>query len=117
LAEVFPQIQNAHMSVQDKGSDIQFLYTLKSGPANKSYGIQVAKLAGLPAAVVDRARDLLKTHERAARTEVDLFSFAAAPEVDPKVLQLLEQIKNIKTLEVTPLQALNQIAQWQQELS
>ncbi len=63
LSEVHKQIHNAHMSVEEKGHEIQFLYTLKSGPANRSYGIQVARLAGLPHSVIERAQKLLGEHE------------------------------------------------------
>lgn len=63
LAQSHSQICNAHMGVLERGDDIHFLYTLKRGPASKSYGIQVARLAGLPESVVKRANTLLKEHE------------------------------------------------------
>ncbi len=72
LSATFAQIHNAHMSVVEKGHEIQFLYTLKSGPANRSYGIQVARLAGLPTSVVDRAQNLLRSHEIQRTDAVDL---------------------------------------------
>lgn len=64
LADVHPQIQNAHMSVQEKNGEIRFLHTLTTGPALKSYGIHVAELAGLPASLTKRARQLLKEKEQ-----------------------------------------------------
>jgi DNA mismatch repair protein MutS len=79
LADTFTQVRNAHMSVAEKGHDIHFLYTLKNGPANRSYGIQVARLAGLPDVVVQRAQDLLKGHESRRSVladEVDLPLFS-----------------------------------------
>ncbi len=59
----YPEVHNAHMSIDDRKWDIGFLHTLVSGPANKSYGIQVARLAGLPAAVTRRAGSILKEIE------------------------------------------------------
>ncbi|MCB0350350.1 MAG: DNA mismatch repair protein MutS, partial [Bdellovibrionales bacterium] len=75
LAKKHTQIHNAHMGVQEHGQDIQFLYTLKSGPANKSYGIQVAKLAGLPDTVVKRAAVLLREHEEQVHARADAGAF------------------------------------------
>lgn len=57
------RVKNGHMSIVEKSGDIQFLHTLVPGPANKSYGIQVAKLAGLPKEVTQRAQGLLKRIE------------------------------------------------------
>lgn len=71
LAKTHSQICNAHMGVLERGDDIQFLYTLKNGPASKSYGIQVARLAGLPESVVQRASLLLKNHEVAESTHIN----------------------------------------------
>ena len=64
LCESFPRIQNAHMSVAERNGQIQFLHTLVRGPAMKSYGIQVAELAGLPTAVTKRAKSLLRDLEK-----------------------------------------------------
>lgn len=64
LCESFPRIQNAHMSVTERNGQIQFLHTLVRGPAMKSYGIQVAELAGLPMAVTKRAKSLLRDLEK-----------------------------------------------------
>lgn len=63
LESRLPRVKNAHMSIVEKSGDIQFLHTLVAGPANKSYGIQVAKLAGLPKEVTQRAQGLLKRIE------------------------------------------------------
>jgi len=73
LAQQHPRIHNAHMGVQERGQDIHFLYTLKTGPANKSYGIHVAKLAGLPDEVVERSKQLLKEHEKRMKWQLELF--------------------------------------------
>ena len=73
---------NVHVSAVESGTDIVFLHHIEPGPASKSYGIAVAKLAGVPAAVVTHARHsliALEAHQAQARAQVDLF--AAPPEV------------------------------------
>ena len=59
LAEEVPGLYNIHVQVADSGGEIAFLHTIADGPCDDSYGVQVAGLAGLPSAVVERARDLL----------------------------------------------------------
>jgi DNA mismatch repair protein MutS len=59
LAEEVPGLANIHVQVADSGGEIAFLHTVAEGPCDDSYGVQVAGLAGLPPAVVERARDLL----------------------------------------------------------
>ena len=72
---------NMHVSAAESGSSIVFLHELQPGPASKSYGVQVARLAGMPAAVLTHARHALTALEAGAtqnRQQVDLF--AAPPE-------------------------------------
>ena len=75
---------NVHVSAAESGRDIVFLHELQAGPASRSYGIQVARLAGMPAAVLNQARhtlDALEQQASAAQAQVDLF--AAAPDEAP----------------------------------
>ena len=68
---------NVHVSATESGADIVFLHEIQPGPASRSYGIQVARLAGMPAAVVNHARHALSALEQqqeAAREQVDLFA-------------------------------------------
>jgi DNA mismatch repair protein MutS len=74
---------NVHVSAAEAGRDIVFLHAIEPGPASKSYGVQVARLAGMPAAVLNQARhtlDALEAQATASRQQVDLF--AAAPVVE-----------------------------------
>ena len=74
---------NMHVSATESGRDIVFLHEMQPGPASKSYGIQVARLAGMPAAVVNHARhalEALEAQQTQTRAQVDLF--ADAPEVE-----------------------------------
>jgi len=75
---------NVHVSAAESGRDIVFLHEIQPGPASKSYGIQVARLAGMPAAVVNHARHTLEALEAQAsqhQAQVDLFAAPAATEV------------------------------------
>jgi DNA mismatch repair protein MutS len=68
LEELLNSVKNYHVSVKETGGSIIFLRKVSSGAADKSYGIEVAKLAGLPAEVISRAREVLHQHENAEHT-------------------------------------------------
>ena len=96
LPETLPGTRNVHLAAREYGDDIIFMYSVNQGPANQSYGLQVAKLAGVPESVVRTARDKLhqlENHE--VRPEIipaqsDLF---ATPEPDP----VHDLLKNLDT--------------------
>lgn len=122
LSQIYPQLTNAHMSVQEKGGQIQFLHTLKEGPANRSYGIHVAKLAGLPSAVTQRAQVLLKKFEGGvASTQLSFGDLMPQPEpaeeLAPETPPWLEEVKSLNLSQMTPLEALNKLFEWQREAS
>jgi len=112
---------NVHVSAVESGADIVFLHHIEPGPASKSYGIAVAKLAGVPAAVVNHARHALtalEAHQNEARAQVDLFAAppeAAAPEqsavdkalgtIDPDALsprEALDALYRLKKIAASP---------------
>ena len=64
LADLLPAVKNVHVSVKETPNEIIFLRHVEPGSANKSYGIEVARLAGLPRSVIERAREVLKKHEQ-----------------------------------------------------
>ena len=77
------QALNVHVSAAESGRDIVFLHEIQSGPVSKSYGIQVARLAGMPAAVLNQARrtlEALETHATQSQAQVDLFAAPTASE-------------------------------------
>jgi DNA mismatch repair protein MutS len=121
LPELWPQIRNAHMSVQEKRGEIAFLHTLKEGPANRSYGIHVAKLAQLPAVVTTRAEKLLKNFEQLQASPSSQLSLMPLeiPEVAPEVEkhEVLEQIRELELSKMTPIEALVKIDEWQRKLT
>ncbi|MEQ1503827.1 MAG: DNA mismatch repair protein MutS [Myxococcota bacterium] len=83
LADDKDRIANLHVAVSDTGDDIVFLRRLKDGGASRSYGIQCAKLAGLPAGVIERARTLLTRFEKPEPIRDQLPLFGARPSPTP----------------------------------
>ena len=69
LAEQLTGVRNLMVSVKEAGDHIIFLRKVEPGKADRSYGIEVARLAGLPLSVIERAREVLKLHERTGRAE------------------------------------------------
>ena len=83
---------NVHVSAAESGRDIVFLHEIQPGPASKSYGIQVARLAGMPAAVVNHARqalNALESHASQSQAQVDLF--APPPAVEAATTSAVEK--------------------------
>lgn len=118
----FNKVQNMNMGVKKEKDKIYFEYLFKKGAAEKSYGIEVAKIAGVEDRVIRRAHELLKQYETQNRTQQLTFQLDSNPEprvefkVEPKILKLIEEIKSFSTNEVSPLQALNEIFKWQKSL-
>lgn len=109
LAEEQQEIQNVHLDAKEHGEKIVFLHSVKEGPASQSYGLQVASLAGVPRAVIEKAREKLLHLEHnayaeqqvdSASAQLDLFSTA---ECHPAVC-LLDELNPDET---TPRQALD----------
>ncbi len=115
LAEKLPHLANATMRVKEWEGDVVFLHEVAPGAADRSYGIQVAKLAGLPAAVIARARDVLTALERDGKSDRahvlidDLPLFSAAPKPAapaPRENAVEAELKTINPDELTPKEAL-----------
>lgn len=121
LSGLMPQIHNAHMSVHEKNGEIRFLHTLQDGPANRSYGIHVARLAGLPHKVTARAQSLLKAFEESGGS-VQMSLTPQQPYDEPPAPEAatpdwLEDLRKLNLSQVTPLEALNKLFEWQREVS
>ena len=114
LAAKLPRLHNATMRVKEWQGDVVFLHEVMPGAADRSYGIQVAKLAGLPPAVIERAKVVLaklEAEDRAAPLrgfeDLPLFSvLQSAPAQDPKPDPLAEAIANLRPDEMSPRDAL-----------
>lgn len=106
MAEYTPSIKNVHVSINETDGKVIFLHKVMDGAVDKSYGINVAKLAGLPDEVIEGADKLLETYENTSKTEkkhIKQFELdLETPNKDP----LREFLRNINPLEVTPMEAL-----------
>jgi DNA mismatch repair protein MutS len=123
LSERLAQMQNARVTVREGAGGIVFLHSVEAGAANKSYGIEVARLAGLPQAVVERAREVLKLHERAESQQVR----EAAPVKErlaalqmtmftPLSQRIVDRVEALDVDGLTPREALQILAELQREL-
>jgi DNA mismatch repair protein MutS len=122
LQEQYPnRLRNCHMAISEDQGQIRFRYHLAEGPALKSYGIQVAKLAGLPKEVVQHASQVLRQMEKApseTSSQLDLWSRPVPDEVhEADEPRLLRDLKTLEIQKLTPLDALNTLAKWQQDHS
>jgi DNA mismatch repair protein MutS len=119
LAEKLLRVRNLRVGVKEGAGGIVFLHTIEPGAASKSYGIEVAKLAGLPAVVIDRAKHVLRQHEKQERQSVQV---ETAPEpmqltiFTPLSQRIVDRIEAVDVNALTPLQALNLLEELQQEL-
>jgi DNA mismatch repair protein MutS len=117
LAHARPRIRNASVAVREHGGEIVFLRRVVDGGANRSYGIDVARLAGLPRTVVSRARQILGELEGARAlgggSQLDLFVAAQAPPPAPDSIagdELAARLRALDPNAMTPLEALATLA-------
>jgi DNA mismatch repair protein MutS len=130
LADALPGVVNAHVAAREWQDDIVFLHKIVAGRSDRSYGIQVARLAGIPAPVIARARAILSALERdeltrggrpsisstPAEPQQQLGLFQAALPADPAAEKLAQRLKEIDTNNMTPLQALALLEDLKKEL-
>ncbi|MGA2167322.1 MAG: DNA mismatch repair protein MutS [Terracidiphilus sp.] len=118
LAEKLPRVRNLRVGVKEAAGRIVFLHNIEPGAASKSYGIEVARLAGLPAAVIERAKRVLRQHEKQERQSVQ--AETAEPVqltiFTPLSQRIVDRIEATDVNSLTPLQALNLLEELQQEL-
>ena len=108
------------MDVLEKAGEIIFLKRIKKGPADHSYGIHVAQLAGLPMEVIERAQKILKELVE-MKTRIETTEISEQEEVNQSQLfspedMVIQEIRSMRLNNTTPLDALNVIAKWQKEL-
>ncbi len=115
LAEDLPGVCNYCVAVLEEGEEITFLRTIVPGSTDKSYGIHVARLAGLPEQVLERARELL---EQQPRPQVRVLTKPVKkPALAPGEVQVLEELAGYNLMAATPLEAMEQIFRWQKMLN
>ncbi|MGA9710355.1 MAG: DNA mismatch repair protein MutS [Candidatus Sulfotelmatobacter sp.] len=122
LAEQLAGVKNYHVSVKETGGGIVFLRKVEPGAADRSYGIEVAKLAGLPNEVITRAREVLAEHESVERLATDHLSPGATPPptqltiFTPLSQPVLEKLREVDLNRLTPLEALNLLAELKRQI-
>ena len=113
LSELLPFVSNFNVAVSEADNQVVFLHKIIPGGADKSYGIHVAQMAGLPPSVIQRARELLiqleKTSREIKHPEIDLpQQINLFPETNP----ILDELKDIDLNTITPLDAINYLYEW-----
>src|SRR5205809_3087385 len=115
LAGRLAGVRNFHVAVREWNDEIVFLHKVQPGSTDRSYGVQVARLAGLPVAVIARSKALLAELEEAGQLRTDasdavqLGLFAPATPPDP----MLTELASLDLTHLTPIEALNLLAKWQ----
>ncbi len=119
---------NRNVSVKEYQGSVVFMHKILPGAADRSYGIHVAALAGIPKAVVTRAQIILRELERAAslvqnedihapQLALDLDAVTKASETASSLENILVQLSKLNADKMTPLEALKQLAEWKEQLS
>lgn len=102
-----PNLKNKHVSAVEENGNITFLHKVKDGSVDKSYGINVAKLAGLPDEVIDRASGILNIYENKEKKTDTIIQTTLPLNFDEKKSEVEEEVKNIDILNITPIEAIN----------
>ena len=141
LSDTYKDLKNVHVGAIEKDGEVVFLHKIMEGPADKSYGIHVAKLAGLPLSLLSHAENILTILEANSQANVNLQEDAPVEKAEVKIVEssatvkvprveseqldlftsnldqeVLEEIKSVRVMNLTPLQALQFIDQWQTRL-
>src|SRR6516164_4096016 len=126
LADLLPAVKNVHVSVKETPNEIIFLRRVEPGSADKSYGIEVARLAGLPRSVIERAREVLKKHEQSEHELSETLTPSAMPGTNGNGSQavmftaldkaVLERLKAADLDQLKPIEALNLLAELKKQI-
>jgi len=118
LAETLPGIRNYNVAVSEEGGQVIFLHKIVPGGADKSYGIHVAQLAGLPKPVINRAQEILSQLERGSREmqaerEFEAMQISFLPDSNP----IVDELSDLDINSLSPLDALNKLFEWKQRFT
>ncbi len=118
LSDLLPGVRNYNVAVSEAEGKVVFLHKIIPGGADKSYGIHVAQLAGLPAPVIQRANEIMaeleKTSARAVKIDPNAVrQIALFPETNP----LLEELRRLDINSLSPIEALNKLFEWQKRFA
>ncbi len=111
ISKEFHNVKNYSVAVENQGEGITFLHTIVEGAVDDSYGIEVAKLAGLPASVISRAREVLRQIEDSEGTMAQSMTCFAQNEskeaMDPNISEILMQLGDININNLNPIESMN----------
>ncbi len=118
LAEILPGVRNYNVAVSEADGKVVFLHKITPGGADRSYGIHVAQLAGLPRPLIQRANEILQELEQSAGKAVRLDpvtpqQMALFPETNP----LLEELRALDVNSLTPIEAINKLYEWKKRFT
>ena len=126
LADLLPGIQNVHVSARETSTGIVFLKRVETGSADKSYGIEVARMAGLPPEVISRAREILERHEQSEHQLSEQLTPGASASGEPAPEQqalftpldrsVLEALRAADIDNLKPVEALNLLAELKKQI-
>src|SRR5579862_4543718 len=126
LADLLPGIKNVHVSARETSTGIVFLKRVETGSADKSYGIEVARMAGLPPAVIARAREILERHEQAEHQLSERLTPGATATGEPLPSQqalftpldrsVLDAVREADIDNLNPVEALNLLAELKKQI-
>jgi DNA mismatch repair protein MutS len=127
LADLLPTVKNVHVSVKETPSEIIFLRRVEPGSADKSYGIEVARLAGLPRTVIERAREVLRRHEQSEHEVSETLSPGAGDSphkngnqqvlFTPLDREVLDKLRDADLDQLKPIDALNLLSELKKQIS
>ncbi len=114
LADLLPGVRNYNVAVTDANGTVVFLHKIIPGGADRSYGIHVAQLAGLPRPVIQRATEIMTELEKSSGQAIRINPHAAKqaalfPETNP----LLDELRGLDVNSLSPIEALNKLFEWQ----
>ena len=121
LSEKLGKLKNVRVTVKENAGGIVFLHTVEAGAASKSYGIEVARLAGLPTSVISRAREVLKVHERAETQQIREATGEPVRSLQmtmftPLSQRVVDRLAEVDVDDMTPREALKLLAELQLEI-
>ncbi len=118
LADLLPGIRNYNVAVSEADNKVVFLHKIIAGGADRSYGIHVAQLAGLPAPVIGRANEIMVELEKTSGRAVKINPQAAQQAMlFPETSPLLDELKKLDVNSLSPIEALNKLFEWQKNFT
>jgi DNA mismatch repair protein MutS len=116
LAELLPGVRNYNIAVSEADGEVVFLHKIIPGGADRSYGIHVGQLAGLPRPVVQRAQEILQELEASSGRAVKLDGQAARQAaLFPESSPLLDELAKLDVEGISPMEALNKLWEWKKK--